>query len=245
MTKYQRGCEDTKHWLNHWVRGGSQNACFWVSIPYFTTFRGESGNSHDFLPQGGIVGRQSPFSGTLGLLLRHSALPEAVMGLPRERPDSPPSRPSHQGPAHSPGPLEETEGRHIVRGFEQHRFGVAFVKDAEAVQLHGASSSGRRLDPRPTHGSAATVLQNSRRRLLTGPRRLLPPSLVAYFRFRSRVALKALPRTEVRVRACAHLRGRSRLVCRGRCQEHRALPAWQCFGVCSLPGCRVDPGWRS
>lgn len=114
------------------------------------------------------------------------ALPQAVTGFPLERPDSPSSRtqprpqasrPSHQGPVHSPGPLEETEGRHVVRGFEQHRFGLAFVKDAEAVQLHGAAPSGRRLDPRPAHGSAAAVLQNSRGRLLTGPRRLLPPSL--------------------------------------------------------------------
>lgn len=230
------------------MRGGSQNAYFWVSIPYFTTFSGEPGNPHDFrvfsqsfyhravLWDGRDAGDCS--SGA-------ARCPRPWRGSPRERPDSPPSRSSPQGPAHSPGPLEETEGRHVVRGFEQHRFGVAFVKDAEAVQLHGAAPSGRRLDPRPAYGSAATVLQNSRGRLLTGPRRLLPPGLGVHFRFRSRVALNVQRRTEVRVRACAHLRGGTRRVCRGRCQERRALPAWQCFGVCSLPGCRLDPGWRS
>lgn len=88
---------------------------------------------------------------------------------PFERLDSPASRSSHQSPAHLPGSLEETKRRHVVRGFEQHRFWFAFVEDTEAVQLHGAAPLGRRLDPRPAHKSAAAVLQNSRGRLLTGP----------------------------------------------------------------------------
>lgn len=109
---------------------------------------------------------------------------------------SPASRSSHQGPAHLPGSLEETKRRHVVRGFEQHRFCFAFVKDTEAVQLHGAAPLGRRLDPRPAHRSAAAVLQNSRGRLLTGPDRLLPPSL-------GPTSGSGRGRAEGRVRACA------------------------------------------
>lgn len=117
---------------------------------------------------------------------------------------SPASRSSHQGSAHLPGPLEETKRRHVVRGFEQHRFWLAFVKDTEAVQLHGAAPLGCRPDPKPAHRSAAAVLPNSRGRLLTGPDRLPPPSL-------GPTSGSGRGRTEGRVRACAcvYLSGRS------------------------------------
>lgn len=100
-------------------------------------------------------------------------LRDLTLGPPGSNLDSrPPRRSSHQGPAHSPGPLEETEGRHVVRGFKQHRFYIAFVKDAEAVQLHGAAPSGRRLDPRPGLSPSEQPQPAADR-----ARRLLPPNL--------------------------------------------------------------------
>lgn len=79
---------------------------------------------------------------------RHSPQPEeeAAAGLRYGGPSrGPPPIPGPAIPAQarSPGPLEEAEGGHVVRGFEQHHLGIAFVEDAEAVELHGAEASGR------------------------------------------------------------------------------------------------------
>lgn len=91
------------------------------------------------------------------------------------RSEGPPAR-------RSPGPLEEAEGRHVVRGFEQHRPGLVFVQDAEAVQLHGAAPRAARPRDRRAASSAAAAPRD--RRLLTGRAPASFSGSGVHFRFR-------------------------------------------------------------
>lgn len=95
--------------------------------------------------------------------------------LPNPGPRTPQALPRPRGPplpGRSPGPLEEAEGGHVVRGFEKHYLGLAFVEDAEAIQLHGATAGlprKKRREHRPSGPPPAA----------DGSDRLLPPGSVS------------------------------------------------------------------